>query len=97
MVLASAPAIPIDVFPDYLLQAAGMKIRRTENGALPPDASLFEIVADFERRTIIEYLDRANGSQTEAAGELRVPLSTLNQKIKRLNVDVRKRGEMTAA
>ena len=97
VVLASAPAIPVDVFPDYLLQAAGMKIRRTETGALPTDASLFEIVADFERRTIIEYLDRANGSQTEAAEELRVPLSTLNQKIKRLNIDVRKRGEKSAA
>ena len=72
---------------------AGFACGRSENGALPPDASLFEIVADFERRTIIEQLERFNWSQTEAAEALRVPLSTLNQKIKRLNIDVKRRGE----
>ena len=71
----------------------GIRIRRGDNGALPADASLFEIVADFERRTILEYLDRFNWSQTETSEALRVPLSTLNQKIKRLNIDVKRRGE----
>jgi DNA-binding NtrC family response regulator len=56
-----------------------------------PDASLFEIVADFERRKIIEALDTVNQSQTDAAEMLRIPLSTLNQKIKRLNIDVKRR------
>jgi transcriptional regulator with GAF, ATPase, and Fis domain len=55
------------------------------------DASLFEIVADFERRKIIEALEGLNYSQTEAAELLRIPLSTLNQKIKRLNIDVKRR------
>ena len=41
----------------------------------------------------MEQLDRVNGSQTEAAEALRVPLSTLNQKIKRLNIDVKRRGD----
>ena len=93
VVLASSPVIPLDVLPDYLLHAGGIRLRRGENGALPPDASLFEIVADFERRTIVEHLDRFNWSQTETAEALRVPLSTLNQKIKRLNIDVKRRGE----
>jgi DNA-binding NtrC family response regulator len=97
VVLASTPVIPLDVLPDYLLHAGGIRLRRSENGALPPDASLFEIVADFERRTIIEQLDRFNGSQTEAAEVLRVPLSTLNQKIKRLNIDVKRRNEKGGA
>ena len=88
VVLASDPAVPLDVLPDYLLQASGIRLRRSENGALPADASLFEIVADFERRTIIEQLERINWSQTEAAEALRVPLSTLNQKIKRLNIKI---------
>jgi DNA-binding NtrC family response regulator len=79
--------------PDYLLHAGGIRIRRGENGALPPDASLFEIVAEFERKTIMEQLERVNWSQTDAAENLRVPLSTLNQKIKRLNIDVKRRGE----
>jgi DNA-binding NtrC family response regulator len=92
VVLASTSLIPLDVLPDYLLHAGGIRIRRSENGALPQDASLWEIVADFERRTIIEHLERFNWSQTDAAEALRVPLSTLNQKIKRLNIDVKRRG-----
>ena len=71
-----------------------MRIRRDESGHLPADASLFEIVADFERRTIIERLEACNFSQTEAAASLHIPLSTLNQKIKRLNIDVRRRAEI---
>jgi transcriptional regulator with GAF, ATPase, and Fis domain len=59
---------------------------------LASDASLFEIVADYERRKIIEALERVNYSQTEAAEALRIPLSTLNQKIKRLNIDIKRRG-----
>ena len=93
VVLAATQLIPLDVLPDYLLHAGGIRLRRSENGALPSDASLFEIVADFERRTICEALERFNWSQTEAAEALRVPLSTLNQKIKRLNIDVKRRGE----
>jgi DNA-binding NtrC family response regulator len=93
VVLASTQVIPLDVLPDYLLHSGGIRLRRSENGALPPDASLFEIVADFERRTIIDQLERFNWSQTEAAEALRVPLSTLNQKIKRLNIDAKRRGE----
>ncbi len=59
--------MPVDVLPDALLQASGMRLRRGEGGPLPADASLFEIVADFERRTIIERLEQFNWSQTEAA------------------------------
>jgi len=93
VVLAGAPGVSADVLPDYLLTAGGMRVRRDESGHLPADASLFEVVADFERRKIIEALEASNWSQTEAAEELRIPLSTLNQKIKRLNIDVRRRGE----
>ncbi len=59
---------------------------------LPADASLFEIVADYERRKIIEALEACNWSQTEAAEMLRIPLSTLNQKIKRLDIQIKRRG-----
>jgi DNA-binding NtrC family response regulator len=93
VVLAAAPVVPVDVLPDYFLQAAGLRIRRDESGKLPADASLFEIVADYERRVIIEHLEASGGSQTEAAESLHVPLSTLNQKIKRLNIEVRKRSD----
>jgi transcriptional regulator with GAF, ATPase, and Fis domain len=57
------------------------------------DASLFEICNDFERRVIIERLEQYNWSQTEAAENLHVPLSTLNQKIKRLDIKIRKKSD----
>src|SRR5271165_4413614 len=92
VVLASQPPVPVDVLPEHLLESKGMRIRRDESGHLPADASLFEIVADYERRKIIEQLEASDWSQTAAAEALRVPLSTLNQKIKRLNIEIRKRG-----
>jgi DNA-binding NtrC family response regulator len=93
VVLASDAAVPIDVFPDHLLQASGIRLHRGDGGPLPADASLFEIVADFERRIIMEKLEQCGWSQTDAADALKVPLSTLNQKIKRLDIKIRKKGE----
>jgi DNA-binding NtrC family response regulator len=92
VVLASAPSVPADVLPDSILQAAGVRIRQDAFGSLPADASLFEIVADFERRKIMEILEAVNWSQTEAAERLHIPLSTLNQKIKRLGIDPKRKG-----
>ncbi|HTP32533.1 MAG TPA: sigma-54 dependent transcriptional regulator [Candidatus Acidoferrales bacterium] len=93
VVLASGPAVPVHVLPDALLQANGIRLNRGDGIPLPDDASLFEIVNDFERRVIHERLEKCNWSQTEAAESLHVPLSTLNQKIKRLDIKIRKKGE----
>jgi DNA-binding NtrC family response regulator len=92
VVLASQNTVPASVLPDYLQHTGGMGIRRDSSGYLPADASLFEVVADFERRKIIEALEAANWSQTDAAENLHIPLSTLNQKIKRLNIDIKRKG-----
>ncbi|HTR39512.1 MAG TPA: sigma-54 dependent transcriptional regulator [Bryobacteraceae bacterium] len=92
VVLASQTTVPVDVLPEAILQEGGVRIRRDESGTLSPDASLFEVVADFQRRKIVEALEAANWSQTEAAEKLNIPLSTLNQKIKRLNIDVKRKG-----
>jgi len=94
VVLAREPRVPVDVLPEHVLHSSGIRIRRDAKGVLPPDASLFEIVADFERRKIIEALESANWSQTEAAEALRIPLSTLNQKIKRLEIAIPKKSEL---
>jgi DNA-binding NtrC family response regulator len=93
VVLATEPLVPLDVLPDSLLQANGVRISRGDGGPLPADASLFEIVNDFERRTILERLEQFTWSQTEAAESLHVPLSTLNQKIKRLDIKIRKKSD----
>jgi DNA-binding NtrC family response regulator len=92
VVLTTTQTVPAHVLPDHLQQASGLRISRDDNGMLPPDASLFEIVADFERRKIVEALEHVSYSQTEAAEKLRIPLSTLNQKIKRLNIDPKRRA-----
>jgi DNA-binding NtrC family response regulator len=57
-----------------------------------PDASLFDVIEDIERRIIADRLERCNWNQTEAAEFFRIPLSTLNQKIKRLSIEVKKRN-----
>ena len=92
VVLASETLVPIDVFPEQLLMASGIRVRQGD-GALPPDASLYEMVAEYERRIIIEVLEKTNWSQTDAADILRIPLSTLNQKIKRLKIEIKRRGQ----
>ncbi len=91
VVLASEPEVNATLLPEHLLQAGGVRIRRDDSEALPADASLYEIVADFERKVIIDRLELASWSQTDAAEALRIPLSTLNQKIKRLAITIKKR------
>src|SRR4051795_1362156 len=93
VVLATEESVPADVLPDPLLQATGIRVNRGDNAPLAADASLFEIVNDYERRIIIERLEHCSWSQTEAAESLHVPLSTLNQKIKRLDIKIRKKSE----
>jgi DNA-binding NtrC family response regulator len=53
--------------------------------------SLFQVVEEFERRVITDMLERTDWNQTEAAERFQIPLSTLNQKIKRLGIEVRRR------
>lgn len=90
VVLANETVVPVTVLPDTLLHSGGIKIRTDDTGNVPADASLYEIVAAFERQKILQVLETVNFSQTEAAEMLRIPLSTLNQKIKRLAIDVKK-------
>jgi DNA-binding NtrC family response regulator len=59
-------------------------------GASPPP-SLVEILEEIERRIIVDMLERTHWNQTEAAERFQVPLSTLNQKIKRLGIETRRR------
>src|SRR5882724_7271913 len=94
VVLATEAIVPVDVLPDTVLQASGVRVARAEGAPLPADESLFEIVNDFERRTIIERLERSSWSQTEAAESLHVPLSTLNQKIKRLDIKIKRKSDV---
>jgi DNA-binding NtrC family response regulator len=88
VVLSSGPEISMELLPESLM---GRGSSLTLHDA-PSDASLFEIVEDVERRIITDMLERCNWNQTEAAERFRVPLSTLNQKIRRLNIEIKKKG-----
>jgi DNA-binding NtrC family response regulator len=87
VVLSSGSEITIDLLPDNLL---GRGSTFTLHDA-PTDASLFEVVEDVERRIISDMLEKCNWNQTEAAERFKVPLSTLNQKIRRLNIEIKKK------
>jgi DNA-binding NtrC family response regulator len=49
-------------------------------------ASLKDLVAEFERRLIVDALDAARGNQRRAARALGVLPTTLNEKMKRLGI-----------
>src|SRR6201987_4278042 len=88
VVLSSGTEIGADLLPDQLA-GRGTPFPVLEHR---PDASLFDILEDCERRIITDMLEKCNWNQTEAAERFRVPLSTLNQKIKRLNIEIKKKG-----
>ncbi len=88
VVLANGPILTIDLLPDNMV-GRGAKLALMEHR---PDASLFDIMEDCERRIITDMLEKCGWNQTEAADHFRVPLSTLNQKIKRLSIEIKKKG-----
>ncbi|MFN7920730.1 MAG: sigma-54 dependent transcriptional regulator [Bryobacteraceae bacterium] len=92
VVLADQPLVPATVLPEALLHESGVHPGGAK-GDVASGASLFDMVADFERRKITDALESTGYSQTEAAALLRIPLSTLNQKIKRLEIQIRKRSQ----
>jgi DNA-binding NtrC family response regulator len=87
VVLSTGPVIGSDLLPVHLTGRNHSTSLLEHN----PDASLFDILEDIERRIIVDKLERSNWNQTEAAEQFHIPLSTLNQKIKRLNIEIKKR------
>ena len=88
VVLATTRTITPDLLPSQLtgtVYSASVLDHR-------PDASLFDVMEEIERRIIADRLERCHWNQTEAAEYFKIPLSTLNQKIKRLNVEIKKRS-----
>ncbi len=87
VVLANGPTLTVDLLPDNIAGRAA-RLALMEHR---PDASLFEIIEDCERRIISDMLEKCNWNQTEAADRFRIPLSTLNQKIKRLSIEIKRK------
>jgi DNA-binding NtrC family response regulator len=92
VVLTSGASLGPELLPEQLFQNSSH-----EPSPFPAESldgrSLFEIIEACERRIILDMLTRTNWSQTEAAERFKIPLSTLNQKIKRLQIDIKRRRE----
>jgi DNA-binding NtrC family response regulator len=88
VVLSSSVEIGPELLPDQLA-GRGSPFPLLEHRM---DASLFDIMEDCERHIIVDMLEKCNWNQTEAAERFHVPLSTLNQKIKRLSIEIKKKG-----
>ena len=87
VVLSTGLDIGPELLPDQIV-GRGTPLPLLEHRG---DASLFDIVEDCERRIILDMLEKCNWNQTEAADRFHVPLSTLNQKIKRLSIEIKKK------
>jgi len=103
VVLSTQEGLDVDLLPESVRTreiVKGVRLQLAE--FLPPlpgevgsrtaAPSLFEILEEVERRIIVDMLERTNWNQTEAAERFQIPLSTLNQKIKRLGIETRRRA-----
>jgi DNA-binding NtrC family response regulator len=96
VVLSQDEIIGRDLVPESVLSPS-TRFSTLSSFPLTKDTSLFEIIDAFERRVIIEMLEQTGWSQTEAADNFKIPLSTLNQKIKRHGIEIKKKRERPAA
>src|SRR5215475_10791039 len=107
VVLSTSERVDVDLLPESIRSkeiVRGVRLQLSEflpplpgepgarTAADNPNPSLFQIMDEIERRIIVDMLERTSWNQTEAAERFMIPLSTLNQKIKRLGIDVRRRG-----
>ena len=107
VVLSTREEIDIDLLPDAILTRGMLGDARLQLSELlnslakeshqraaagQPVPSLFEMMEQIERRVIVDMLEQTRWNQTEAAERFQVPLSTLNQKIKRLGIEIHRRS-----
>jgi DNA-binding NtrC family response regulator len=92
VVLAYGDVIGRDLLPESVTDPSP-RFATLASLEMDKESSLFEILDAFERRVIVERLQQTGWSQTEAAESFSVPLSTLNQKIKRHGINSKKKRE----
>src|SRR6476660_474338 len=95
VVLSQEEMIGRDLLPDAIISPSS-RFAALSTFGLGKNTSLFEIIDSFERRVIVEMLEQTGWSQTEAADNFKIPLSTLNQKIKRHGIEIKKKRERPA-
>ena len=87
VVLSSGPEIGPDLLPDHVIGRGSLLPLIESHG----DLSLFDMMEECERRIIADMLEKCSWNQTETAERFHIPLSTLNQKIKRLSIEIKKK------
>ena len=95
VVLCQGDTIDRSLLPDSVLTPSA-KFAGLSSFSFAKESSLFDIMDAIEKRVIIEMLERSGWSQTEAADNFHIPLSTLNQKIKRYGIEIRKKRDRTS-
>ncbi len=88
VVLVQGPPIGPEALPEQLFETRREGLRSWAEDQVD-GRSLFDVVEEFEKRVILDMLSRTNWNQTDAADRFKIPLSTLNQKIKRLRIDIK--------
>jgi DNA-binding NtrC family response regulator len=107
VVLSTQEVMDVELLPDTIRSkeiVKGVRLQFAEGAPLMPEESagalasptLFQIMEEIERRIILDMLERTGWNQTEAAERFQIPLSTLNQKIKRLGIETRRRSSARA-
>jgi DNA-binding NtrC family response regulator len=102
VVLSTQEVMDVDFLPESVrtrevvkgvrLQLSEFLPQETNGTSQRPAPSLFAIMEEIERRIILDMLESTGWNQTDAAERFQIPLSTLNQKIKRLGIEIRRRG-----
>ena len=75
-----------DLFPREILASSSLgvgSLSSIENGS-----TLKDLVLEYERKLIMTALQKADWSQKKAASLLRMNRSTLNEKLKRLQIKI---------
>jgi DNA-binding NtrC family response regulator len=89
VVLASGPTIGIDLIPDHVRKTPEFQ---TPQFVVPPEGISFkDVIVDFEKQIIESSLDAAGGVQKRAAELLQLKPTTLNEMIKRYEIQPRRR------
>ena len=94
-VLSTGSRIDVDLVPDHVRSSRRFQIPQV---AIPPEGISFrDVITDFEKRLIESTLEAAGGVQKRAAELLHIKPTTLNEMIKRHEIDARRKRSYGAA
>jgi DNA-binding NtrC family response regulator len=88
-ILCEGPVVNIDDLPENIRDVSGAS-RPDEEVIIGDELNLNEAVQDYEKRIILEALEKTNWVKSKAAKLLNINRTTLVAKIKKQNIDIDK-------